>query len=781
MSSAVTSSLRQRASTPAKKSAAKVGAKGQVDNDNRPPSVGGPKAAGDSQWSYQIAFVIVTALAFATRFYGLGHPNQVVFDEVHFGKYLRRTYFFDVHPPLGKLLFALMGWFVGYDGHFLFDSIGDSYIDNKVPYVAFRAMPAMLGALTVSTVFLIMWESEFSLPATLLAAGLILFDNAHIGQTRLILLDAALVFAMAVSILSYIRFYKLRHAAFGRKWWKWLLLTGVSLSCVISTKMVGVFTFFTIGSAVAIDLWGLLDVNRRRGALSLVEFTKHFGARVLGLIVVPFMFYLFWFQVHFAVLTRSGPGDDFMTPDFQQTLSDNVMSMKSIEINYYDTVTFRHKDTKAFLHSHADKYPLRYDDGRISSQGQQVTGYPHNDTNNLWQILPEKPFPTENRHGHRIRNNNVVRLRHIVTNTMLLSHDVASPYYPTNQEFTTTSMENADGPKVNNTLFEIKIEHGKKEQVFSTVSSHMKLIHRPSRVAMWTHTTPLPDWGYKQQEINGNKNVAQSSNIWFVEDIHSIAPDDERLHKEPRKVKSLPFLRKYIELQRAMFFHNNALTSSHPYSSQPFQWPVLLRGVSFWTKNDTKQQIYFVGNPIGWWFAASILAVFLGIVGADQLTLRRGLDVLDYRTRSRLYNSTGFFFLCWAAHYLPFYLMGRQLFLHHYLPAHLASCLVAGAVLEFVFNVDPIVGDDSPSADDAVVDGKDKKRSELSRDKRPLSIRERLGQQSMLATWIATSVILTAVIGGWYFFAPLTYGDPGLTVEQVKARKWMGYDLHFAK
>jgi len=34
--------------------------------------------------------------------------------------YLQRTYFFDVHPPFGKLLFALMGWFVGYDGHFHF-------------------------------------------------------------------------------------------------------------------------------------------------------------------------------------------------------------------------------------------------------------------------------------------------------------------------------------------------------------------------------------------------------------------------------------------------------------------------------------------------------------------------------------------------------------------------------------------------------------------------------------------------------------------------------------
>ncbi len=123
-----------------------------------------------------------------------------------------------------------MGWFVGYDGHFLFDNIGDSYIENKVPYVAFRAMPALMGALTVPTVFLIMWESGYSLPAAVTAAGLVLFDNAHIGQTRLILLDATLVFFMALSVLSYIRFYKFRHEPFGRKWWKWLLLTGVSMS-----------------------------------------------------------------------------------------------------------------------------------------------------------------------------------------------------------------------------------------------------------------------------------------------------------------------------------------------------------------------------------------------------------------------------------------------------------------------------------------------------------------------------------------------------------------------
>lgn len=523
-----------------------------------------------------------------------------------------------------------MGWFVGYDGHFLFDNIGDSYISNNVPYVAFRALPALLGALTVSTVFLIMWESGYTLPAAIVAAGLVLFDNAHIGQTRLILLDATLVFAMSVSVLCYIRFYKLRHNPFSRKWWKWLLLTGVSLSCVISTKYVGVFTFLTIGSAVAIDLWDLLDIKRRKGALTLPEFGRHFAARTFGLILVPFLIYLFWFQVHFSILTRSGPGDDFMSPEFQETLSDNIMTANSVTIDYSDSITIRHKETKTYLHSHPDRYPLRYDDGRVSSQGQQVTGYPFNDTNNHWQVLPVQPSPVDGS-THHVKTGDIIRLRHLVTNTYLLTHDVASPYFPTNQEFTTVPPDVADGEKFNDTLFELKIENAKPDQEFKSMSGHFKLVHHPTKVAMWTHTKPLPEWAFKQAEINGNKNIQQSSNIWYVDEIPSLPPNSDRLSVEPKKVKHVPFLKKYIELQRAIFFHNNALTSSHPYASQPVQWPFLLRGVSFWTHNDTRQQIYFLGNPIGWWLASSLLAVFAGIIGADQLSLRRDIDSLEER------------------------------------------------------------------------------------------------------------------------------------------------------
>jgi dolichyl-phosphate-mannose-protein mannosyltransferase len=38
------------------------------------------------EWDYRIALAVITILAFVTRFWGISHPNEVVFDEVHFGK-----------------------------------------------------------------------------------------------------------------------------------------------------------------------------------------------------------------------------------------------------------------------------------------------------------------------------------------------------------------------------------------------------------------------------------------------------------------------------------------------------------------------------------------------------------------------------------------------------------------------------------------------------------------------------------------------------------------------
>jgi len=90
---------------------------------------------------------------------------------------LQRLYYFDVHPPMAKILFALQGWLIGYDGHFLFDNIGDSYIDNNVPYVGLRTLPALLGALTVVATFCIMRDSGYGLIACLVASAMVCFGT----------------------------------------------------------------------------------------------------------------------------------------------------------------------------------------------------------------------------------------------------------------------------------------------------------------------------------------------------------------------------------------------------------------------------------------------------------------------------------------------------------------------------------------------------------------------------------------------------------------------------
>jgi len=158
---------------------------------------------------------------------------------------------------------------------------------------------------------------------------------------------------------------------------------------------------------------------------------------------------------------------------------------------------------------------------------------------------------------------------------------------------------------------------------------------------MWTRATPvLPDWGFKQQEINGHKNLADPTTLWYAEDI--IKPQNSTEIRDvhppaPKKVKKLNFFRKFFELQILMIQHNAGLTDSHPYASGPINWPFLLSGISFWTSGaKEKEQIYLIGNFVDWWFCVLALSVFVGILGAEQLARRRGIQAVPEHVRNRL-------------------------------------------------------------------------------------------------------------------------------------------------
>ncbi|CAG8478962.1 6118_t:CDS:2, partial [Acaulospora colombiana] len=352
------------------------------------------------------------------------------------------------------------------------------------------------------------------------------------------------------------------------------------------------------------------------------QFKKHFLARVVGLIIVPIFVYLLWFYIHFLILNTSGTGDAFMSPAFQQTLHGSIMNLQSLEIRYNDTITLKHKDTKVYLHSHTARYPLRYEDGRISSNGQQVTGYPHEDSNNHWRIIPAENFFDQSRpENDTVKHGDYIVLEHVNTQTNLLTHDVASPTMPTNQEFTTISVD--DNSRYNETIFQVLINDGDSNTVWKTKSGYFKLVHYETKVALWTHNVLLPEWGFNQQEINGNKNNKDKTNTWYPDEIVGKNVTEQEVPKN--EIKSVPFIKKFFELQRLMISHNSGLTKPHPYSSAPINWPFLVRGISFWTLSDDKKQIYLLGNPFTWWLAIGAMAVLVGVMAADLISRRRGI------------------------------------------------------------------------------------------------------------------------------------------------------------
>jgi dolichyl-phosphate-mannose-protein mannosyltransferase len=217
-------------------------------------------------YKYQILVIISTILAIIVRGYAIHHPGEVVFDEVHFGKfasfYLRGEYYFDVHPPLGKMLLALVGYSVGYDGSFLFEKIGLNYADHSVPYVAMRLWCALCGAGVVPFAILIMKEVGVSVVGASLGACLLIFDTALTTQSRLILLDSMLMLFCTMTIYFWVKFQSHRHESFTPVWWLWLSMTGVGLALILGVKLVGLFTVASVGIATIYDLWILLDIKK---------------------------------------------------------------------------------------------------------------------------------------------------------------------------------------------------------------------------------------------------------------------------------------------------------------------------------------------------------------------------------------------------------------------------------------------------------------------------------------------------------------------------------------
>ena len=172
------------------------------------------------------------------RFWNLGTPDSLVFDEVYYVDGARDYLAggvevtngaaeFVVHPPLGKWLIAL--------GIALF---GDTS-------TGWRIASAVIGTLSIALIYLVakrLFNSDY---LALVAAGLMTIDGLHLVMSRTALLDIFLMFFLIAAFLALL--YE-KHLA-----------TAIFLALALATKWSAVYFIIAIGIYLAITNWRKLS------------------------------------------------------------------------------------------------------------------------------------------------------------------------------------------------------------------------------------------------------------------------------------------------------------------------------------------------------------------------------------------------------------------------------------------------------------------------------------------------------------------------------------------
>ncbi|KAK4632213.1 Dolichyl-phosphate-mannose--protein mannosyltransferase 2 [Fulvia fulva] len=629
-------------------------------------------------YEFLIAPIVFTALAFFTRMWKIGISNIVTWDEAHFGKfashYLKREFYFDVHPPLGKMLNGLAGHMAGYNGSFEFKS-GEVY-PEELNYTFMRLFNGAFGALCVPLAYFTAKELHFKRPTVWLVTLMVLFENSYTTISRFILLDSMLLFFTFTTVFTWAKFHNQRIDPFSVPWFFWLFMSGISIGCVCSVKWVGAFGTALVGIYTTETLWNMFGDLK----MPKVTLASHLGARIFGLIVIPMVVYMFTFWVHFAVLENSGPGDAQMSSLFQANLRGTEVGKDSpLEIAIGSRATLKNMGYGGgLLHSHVQTYPE-------GSGQQQVTCYHHKDANNDWFFYPnrhEAEFDPEAPLKF-VGDKDVIRLIHAQTGRNLHSHQVAAPVTKADWEVSSYGNVTIGDTKDHWQVEVINDAASRDHSKLRTLTTAFRLKHVDLGCYLRAGNVNLPQWGFKQIEVTCVKQNKPRDPYthWNVE-----SHVNERLPPgDPGSYKS-PFFRDFIHLNVAMMTSNNALVpdpdKQDDLASKPWQWPLLNVGLRMCGWDDNIIKYFLLGNPLVYWGSTFSLGFFLAMVAWYAIRWQRGYDELTWKQIDHFQYSGIYPVIGWFLHYLPFIAMARVTYVHHYYPA------LYFAILSFGFCAD---------------------------------------------------------------------------------------------
>lgn len=266
------------------------------------------------------ATVTLFSLAVFVRFYRLDHIRSVIFDEVHYLNFdnyiLNRSYFFDVNPVFGKLVIAWIANLLGYDPSVHFETLGQPL--SQVKAFAARAPAAIFGALTVPVFYRVCRLLRLSTFASFMGATFILLDMMHISQSRIAMVDSVLVFFTCVAFYSALLLWdaknvvviKRRAVTFTDTAYvlAYLILTGVLCGLSVSVRWTA---FATPALIFTISFFGVVPFCKE--PLNFLELCVLYGS--------AFLSYCGSFAAFLLTANQSGPGDGFMSQEFQACLA----------------------------------------------------------------------------------------------------------------------------------------------------------------------------------------------------------------------------------------------------------------------------------------------------------------------------------------------------------------------------------------------------------------------------------------------------------------------------
>lgn len=622
-------------------------------------------------WDFRY-IILLTVVSFAARIYALGEPSVVVFDEAHvvshINKYIDGVYFNDVTPPLAGLFYTFVAYLAGYRGEAPLTKPGQDYLLTTFPFKTLRAVTSVLGSGICSIAFLTLRSSGVR-PIVAFAVSLIFaFENMAVITNRLFMPDTLFMFGVALAVYSYKKFDLTE--PFGKKWIKYLLMTGVSLGLTVSTKWIGLATVTWILALTGIKLWYILgDLDVTNCAVS-----KHSFSRLGAFVIAPAAIYFGIFAVHIMLLTQFHNDASLLSTAFQRELIGNDVHTIPKYVTWNSTITLRHSDSLGgYLHSHPYKY-------KSGSREQQVTVFNFKDFNNEWIIEPGVGARFDVNEP-RIKQGQEVQLRHKNTGAVMRVDKFKPPMSEQDYDHEVACFGNSSYAGNETDKYQIKFKNEKesKDKFLTATDAEFRLYNSKKRCTVLSHDIKLPDWGFGQQEVICVDSPTLARTYFKVENVKY--PKSLDLEKYPflkEKVPhvEVPMWKKFLEVNNRMYRLLKGIKVTNKNASSGSSWPLLSKGVRFSTRPNSS--LYVIGNPVTFIFPLVLIPVLVLLATVGFFRGDKLVQTFNYTNQSASY-ALGF-----LIHWLPYVLQDGEFFLQYYIPALYFGVLLAGVSLEYV-------------------------------------------------------------------------------------------------